>query len=151
MVVSVVEYNPILDKSRSPSFAEINSYMYESGRALWVEMNEFIQQRYKCTPKVSYSVCSGKPGWNVKYHKSGKSLCTLYPEKDSFVALIVVKLDLVPVIEGMQSELDAELITIVRNAVPFNGTKWLMIPVCREGMLAGVKELLLLKASGVRS
>ena len=30
-----------------------------------------------------------------------KSLCTLYPEKDSFVVLIVITLDLLPVIEGL--------------------------------------------------
>ncbi|WP_423245054.1 DUF3788 family protein [Heliorestis acidaminivorans] len=26
---------------------------------------------------MTYSKCSAQPGWNVKYKKSGKSLCTL--------------------------------------------------------------------------
>ena len=29
-------------------------------------------------------------GWNLKYQKGGKSLCTLYPMENYFIALIVI-------------------------------------------------------------
>lgn len=39
---------------------------------------------------MDYSTCSFQPGWNVKYKKGGKSLCTLYPMDGYFIALVVV-------------------------------------------------------------
>ena len=141
----MVERDLILDGSYTPSFGEICEYVNQSARELWKEINSFIQQKYKVVPKVAYSKCAGKPGWNVKYQKSGKSLCTLYPEKDGFVALVVVKLDLVAVIEGMQGDFKVEVLEIVRSAKPFNGTLWLMINVDNQDVLDNVKQLLLLK------
>jgi len=141
----MVEDDLILDGSYTPTYNEISDYVAMPARDLWQEMNSFIQQNYKAVPKITYSKCSGKPGWNVKYQKSGKSICTLYPERDGFVALIVIKLDLLPVIEAMSGEFDPEILEIIRLARPLNGTKWLMIPVHTEAVLDNVKELIFLK------
>lgn len=137
--------NLILDSSHTPSYDEITYYIDEPGRGLWQEMNSFIQERYKTSPKIAYSKCSAKPGWNVKYQRSGKSLCTLYPEMDGFVVLIVITLDLVPVVEAMSGDFEEEVFETIRIAKPFNGTKWLMIQVKSGGILNNVKQLLLLK------
>lgn len=136
----------ILNSSREPGLEEIRSYIDEPGWKLWDKMNGFIRESYGAKPKITYSNCSGKPGWNVKYQKSGKSLCTLYPEKKGFTALIVVALNLVPLIEGNQHEFGEAIQELVRLAKPFNGTLWLMIPVHRPEVLDGVKELIILKA-----
>ncbi len=137
------EKDLILNASHEPAFDEISNYMNERERNLWEDYNKFIKDNYKCRPVIDYSNCSAKPGWNIKYKKSGKSLCTLYPEKDGFVVLVVVKLDLLPVLE----ELDPEIVKIANEAKPFNKTKWLMIPVKNKNMLQNVKELLMLKHS----
>lgn len=119
--------------------------MKGSAQALWQDINSFIQEKYKASPKIAYSKCSAKPGWNVKYQKSGKSLCTLYPEEEGFVALVVILLDLVPIIETMSREFETEILNTLKTAKPFNGTLWLMIPVNKEAVLNNVKQLLLLK------
>jgi hypothetical protein len=81
----------------------------------------------------------------VKYQKSGKSICTLYPEKEAFVALVVIKLDLLPVIEALSEEFTSEVLKAIRTAKPFNGTLWLMLQVKSDLQLTDVKQLLLLK------
>ncbi|HQL35613.1 MAG TPA: DUF3788 domain-containing protein [Bacillota bacterium] len=111
--------------------------------------NDFIQQIYKSFPRITYSVCSGRPGWNVKYQKSGKSICTLYPEKEGFVALVVVTLDLIPVIEALSGELTEETLQTIRSAKPFNGTKWLMLQVKNDLQLEDVKQLIVLKQGAI--
>ena len=73
------------------------------------------------------------------------SLCTLYPDKESFVALIVIKTDLVDAIKSMHENYEPEVLKMVRSAKPFNGTLWLMIPVTDELVLENIKQLLLLK------
>ena len=136
----------ILDASHTPTYEEISNYMNGPAQSLWHDINAFIQERYKASPRIAYSKCSAKPGWNVKYQKSGKSLCTLYPEEEGFVALVVILLDMVPIIEAMSSELEAEILNTIKTAKPFNGTLWLMIPVNKKRVLDNIKQLLLLKA-----
>lgn len=141
----MVEKDLILDADNVPLYDEIFDYISEPARDLWQDINSFIQQEYKVFPKITYSKCSAKPGWNVKYKKSGKSICTLYPEKDGFVVLVVILLELVPEIESRSEEFNPELIDIIRFAKPFNGTLWLMIQVNNNSILNNLKQLLLLK------
>lgn len=141
----MVERDLILDGNHVPSYDEILDYINKPVRILWQEMNSFIQQRYNASPKISYSKCSGKPGWNIKYQKSGRSLCTLYPEKDGFVVLVVITLELIPVIEAISTEFDPTILEMIRTAKPLNGTLWLMIGVEDQVILDDVKQLLLLK------
>lgn len=135
----------ILDANHVPLYKEIFNYINEPARELWQDINSYIQQEYRVTPKITYSKCSAKPGWNVKYQKSGKSLCTLYPEQDGFVVLVVILLDLVPIIEARSGEFDTKIIELMRTAKPFNGTIWLMIQVHNSVILNNIKQLLLLK------
>lgn len=139
----------ILDADQTPTYDEIVHYADGAARVLWQNINSYIQQMYKASPKITYSKCSGKPGWNVKYQKSGKSICTLYPEKKGFVVLVVVTLDLVPIIEVMSEKFETAILEIMRTAKPFNGTLWLMIPVADKAMLESVKQILSLKHKGV--
>lgn len=141
----MVDRDLILDASHTPTYDEIADYANKPIQVLWQDMNNFIQQSYKASPKIAYSKCSGKPGWNVKYQKSGKSLCTLYPEKDGFVALVVILLDLVPIIEAISQEFEKQVLNTIKSAKPFNGTLWLMISVDNASVLRNVKQLLLLK------
>lgn len=147
----MVEKDIILDGSHMPDYDEIMDYINLPARELWRQINHFIQQRYEAEPRIMYSKCSAKPGWNIKYQKSGKSLCTLYPELDSFVALVVITLDILPVIEALSEELTGSVLDIIRRAKPFNGTLWLMIQVESDSVLKDVKQLLLLKQDTKRS
>ncbi|MDD3705485.1 MAG: DUF3788 domain-containing protein [Clostridiaceae bacterium] len=145
----MTEKDLMLDGSHMPEYDEIVGYMNLPARNLWENINNFIQQRYKSSPKIMYSSCSGKPGWNMKYQKSGKSICTLYPEKDGFVVLIVVTLDLMPVIEALSEEFSEETLQTIRTAKPYNGTKWLMLQVKNDLQLEDVKQLISLKQEAI--
>lgn len=145
----MTEKDLMLDGSHMPEYDEIVGYMNLPARNLWENINNFIQQKYKSSPKIMYSSCSGKPGWNMKYQKSGKSICTLYPEKDGFVVLIVVTLDLMPVIEALSEEFSEETLQTIRTAKPYNGTKWLMLQVKNDLQLEDVKQLISLKQEAI--
>ncbi len=141
----MIEKDLLLDASHTAEFEEISDYINEPARSWWQAMNFFVQSTYQISPKITYSKCSMQKGWNIKYQKSGKSLCTLYPEKDLFIALIVIKLEMVDIIEAMSTIYEPAVMEIVKSARPFNGTKWLMIPVDSEAILRNVQELMVLK------
>jgi hypothetical protein len=137
----------IANSSKTPTFTDIVDYINPPVRILWQELTDFIQERYRSIPKIQYSICAGKPGWNVKYQKSGKSICTLYPEKNCFVVLVVIKLDLAPVVEKAEPAFHPVILDMVKNNKPFNGTLWLMVPVSDRPVLESVLDLLHLKMS----
>ena len=135
----------ILDADHEMDYEDILNYMAEPALTWWKTLNTFIQEQYRVKPKITYSNCSMQRGWNVKYHKSGKALCTLYPEQQTFTVMIVVKIELANIITNMIDRFEPAIMDILASARPFNGTKWLMIPVESEAILKNVQELMVLK------
>lgn len=109
---------------------------------LWGNLNTFLQENYGVEHTKSFSACSGQPGWNVKYKKAGRSLCTLYPMKGYFIALVVIgskeyeeALETIP----MCSEYTRELFENTQHSA---GGRWLMINVTNEAILEDAKRLI---------
>jgi hypothetical protein len=75
------------DYSKKPLSEQISDYV---NNTLWEQMNEYLRETYGAKPEICYSKCSAQKGWNIKYKKSGKALCTLYPMYGYFIALIVI-------------------------------------------------------------
>ncbi len=134
-----------MNGAAAPSFEEITGYIEPPARTWWQDISGFLQEQYKSKPKIVYSTCAGKPGWNVKYQKSGKALCTLYPEKDCFIVLVVIPVEMAPLVIGAETPFHPQIVELVQHCKPFNGTFWLMIPVDGAAAAESVKDLIELK------
>jgi hypothetical protein len=79
----------MFNKETQPNESEIKDFV---GTELFTDLDNHLRDRYKVKPKLAYSNCSMDDnvwrGWNIKYQKSGKSLCTIYPQKGYFLVLI---------------------------------------------------------------
>ena len=82
-----MDWNALYSKEKSPSLEQVTEYINNS---LWTDFNNRIQSTYRVRPCMEHSRCSMQAGWNIKYKKDGKSLCTLYPMQGYFIALVVV-------------------------------------------------------------
>lgn len=82
-----MEWSNLYDPNNQPTLENISEYV---NTQLWHDLNIFLQNTYNIQPKLSYSKCSMQRGWNLKYQKGGKSLCTLYPMENYFIILIVI-------------------------------------------------------------
>lgn len=134
-----MEWIKLYGPNRQPNAAEIARYIHSP---LWDDINHFLQENYEIQPTYSYSCCSGQPGWNVKYQKAGRSLCTLYPMDGYFIALVVI---------GAREQTETELIMplcneylqkLFSNTAFSAGGRWLMICVTSEAILEDVKRLI---------
>lgn len=135
----------IMDKTHEPSMEEIALYIEADARQIWQKMLSFIEMSFKAKPQITYSLCSGKPGWNVKYKKNGKALCTLYPEKDGFIALVVLGQDDRMGFDMTREEYCGYITDLYDRCTLFNGTKWLMIQVTDGSVFDDVQKLIMLK------
>lgn len=112
------------NKNIPPTLEEMGEYIRNP---IFLQFCTEIRDTYKCSEKIEYSSCSWEKGWNVKFKKAGKSLCTIYPREGYFTVLVVVgKKEKMPV-EEMLSGCTAELRGIYHRTKEGNGQRWLMI------------------------
>lgn len=112
---------------------------------LWKDINNYLQRAYLSKPKYSYSICSMQPGWNIKYRKSGKSLCTLYPKEKYFEVLIVIGQKEMTDAELMMPALSAYVQGVFAETAVFQDSRWLMLEVKNRDTLLDALELIALR------
>lgn len=63
------------EKTYCPTLEEIEEYVRNP---VFGEFCEEIKREYGCREKIEFSSCSWEKGWNIKFKKAGKTLCTIY-------------------------------------------------------------------------
>ena len=141
-----MEWSECFPRDMQPGMEQISAF---AGTPLWEGLCGWLEAEWSVRPLVQYSGCSGAKGWNVKYRKSGRALCTLYPGLPgggSFTCLIS---------SGPKEAVEAEAYLgaacgCVRDiywaAPPLNGARWLMLEVKDEQVLRDVQALLRIRA-----
>lgn len=133
-----MEWSLRFNSDNKPDEKQISEFI---NNPLWENLCSYLESTYNVSPHIEYSRCSAQPGWNVKYKKSGRSLCTLYPEEGSFISMVSI---------GSKEAVEAELMLntctsyirqLYEKTANFNGSRWLMIQVSSEEILEDVKAL----------
>ncbi len=140
--MGMMEADFVQARDSVPAMAQLATY---AGGALWESFNRQMQARYQAAPVLSFSGCSMQPGWNVKYRKSGKSLCTLYPMPGYFLVLVVMGEKEMPGAERLIAQCTPHVQDIFRRTNTGQGQKWLMIDVRDEEAVADVLALIALR------
>ena len=142
----MAQWSEAFDRDHEPSEDQIKEFVKTP---LFEELDGYLRQMYKVKPKVAYSGCKmdggAWQGWNVKYQKSGKSLCTLYPKQGYVLLLITI---------GVRGVNEAELllplctdyIRSLWEQSDFHGSKYFGIELRDENVLRDVKRLIEIRA-----
>lgn len=134
-----MNWNEIYTVDKKPSAEEISEYI---NNHLWNELTEFVEKVYLVKPLIEYSRCSLAPGWNVKYKKGSRSICTLYPNKNYFTCLVCVGSKEVVEVELLLPTLEQYIQELYKTSGSLNGTRWLMIDVKNSKILNDIMELI---------
>jgi len=141
-----MEWKERFPANRQPSMHEIADYIGGDVKVLWQSLMSFLETAYKAKPKLSYSVCAGKPGWNVKFQKSGQSFGTLYPEENSFSVFLVIAYKLEPLMELILPSLSPGMAELYRQTGDYMKLgKWMMFQIKDEAGVADYKQLISVK------
>lgn len=132
----------ITNGSKIPSFDSIRNYV---NSPLWDKLCSYIETEYQSKPVLEFSKCSMQFGWNVKYKKAGRTLCTLYPMEGYYIALVVIGER-----ERMETEWLLPIFTeylqqLYHNTKTGMGQRWLMINVVDEAVLEDVKQCIAIR------
>ena len=145
-----MQWNERFSSENKPSENQIKEFV---DSPLWDDLDDFLKQTYNVKPKVAYSKCSMDngmwKGWNVKYQKSGKSLCTLYPKQGYILSLVPI---------GPREMNEAELLVtlcteytqeLFKRSGGLGGGKSLAFVVENETVLQDMKELIALRVASL--
>ena len=116
----------IKDKGYRPTLEEIGEYI---ANPVFTQFCSDMKTQYDCVGKTEYSSCSWMPGWNVKFKKAGKNLCTGYPQEGFFTIFIVAGETERTAVEAVLPSGAPEAREVYEQTEAGNGQKWLMFDV----------------------
>ena len=138
-----MEWQQAFGQEKQPDSLETTAFV---SSPLWGELCGWIENTYGVAPRVEYSSCSMQRGWNVKYKKGGRALCTLYPMAGYFIALVVIGEKERFEVEPRLPSFSKPVQKLYQETPSPMGSKWLMIPVKEEDVLKDVQTLIQIRA-----
>ncbi|MCL2637292.1 MAG: DUF3788 domain-containing protein [Oscillospiraceae bacterium] len=138
-----MEWHILFPQAHQPRYEEIDDYV---NNPLWSGLFTFMESAYKAKPKMTYSTCSGMPGWNVKFQKSGQALGTFYPEVGGYSVFMVIAYKLTAEAEAVLPELSPEIRDSYENGGDFMKVgKYFMFRIENETQFNDYKKLCMVK------
>lgn len=142
-----MEWHELYTQDVQPSPDEIADYIGKA-KGLWLSLTGYIEETYKVKPKTTYSGCCGKPGWNVKYQKSGVAFGTLYPQKDCFDIMIITGYKIDHLVEAVIDRFTPETAEQYRNANDYMKIgKYMMMRIDSPEKMEDYKTIIAVKMS----
>jgi hypothetical protein len=136
-----MSYERMLNKAHRPTEEEI---LETIGDAVpWLDLRQYIRENYDSVEELAFF--AKKYGWTVRYRKSGKTLCSLFPEKGAFSALIVLGKKEAEKALSMVDEFGPAVREVLTNTEQLHDGRWLWIRVLSAEDAVDVKKLLALK------
>ncbi len=135
-------WSELYNSNNKPTFENVSDFINNS---LWDELCVYVENTYSTSPNMEFSNCSMQKGWNIKYKKSSKSLCTLYPMDGYFFALVVIGKKELPeanMVIPTCSPYTQNLFSVTPSS---NIGKWLMLEVRDKSAQEDVKKLIQLR------
>jgi len=140
-----MKWNELYPKEKQPSLDEVADYVGKI-KSLWLSMILYFETAYKIKPKLTYSGCSGMPGWNIKFQKSGQAFGTWYPHKNHMYVMVIISYKLDNEMQKILPELTDYTADLYRNAGDYMKVgKWMMIKADNKQIFDDYKKIIAVK------
>lgn len=138
----------IEDKNYQPSIEEIKEYV---DLPLFNEIFTYMDTEYNALVKTEYSGDKVLLGWNVKFKKAGKTLCTVYPRKGHFYLLVIVGNKEKEQTEALMDDLSDGFKSIYTNTKEGIGQRWLLFDFNKKNdVYEDVLKIVRIRRGGVK-
>jgi len=145
-----MSWNELFPADKEPSFEDISGYIGKV-KNMWLSLIAFFETEYKTKPKLTYSGCSGMPGWNIKFQKKGVAFGTWYPQKNALYVMVIVSYKLDKEMEKILPELSEYTADLYRKAGDFMKIgKWMMLKADNKKIFEDYKKIVAVKMPPVK-
>lgn len=140
-----MDWHLLYPANKQPTMGDIANYIGES-KDIWMSLVSYLETNYKAKPKLTYSSCGMKPGWNVKFQKSGQSFGTLYPLENAFDVMIIISYKLDSEMEKILPALSEQTADLYRTAGDYMKIgKWMMLRINNKQVLDDYLKIIAVK------
>jgi len=137
-------YQRMLDKTQKPSETDIIKFISDTNAiSTWKQLQEYMNTHYDLLTETIYY--GDKYGWVKRYRKSGSTVISLFPGKDSFTLLIVYGKKEIDKFTAQEKEFIPAIVEIFRNTKKLHDGKWLWIRVTKPTYLESLKKIIAIK------
>jgi hypothetical protein len=134
----------LYDRTKTPTDADIIEFIDETKAiAAWKQVQEFLETRYDLSKEILYY--GERYGWLVRYRQSGRTIVSLFPERNSFSFLIVYGKKEIEKFIAQESSFSSEIVDIFRNTEKLHDGKWLWIRVTDSSFIEDLTKLIAIK------
>jgi len=134
----------MLDGSKRPDTASVAKWIGRDNHTRWVHLMDFIESNYPGVFTSEWLFGGKKYGWYLRFKKS-KSFCSLIPERNRLLVLIVLGGKEREETEKILLELSPSVRKTYAEATTYHDGKWLTIVADRDKTLDDIKRLLAIK------
>ena len=127
-----------------PTLKQVESWIGRRAYGFWTRVSDMIARNYPDVFTPEWLFGGKKHGWSLRYKKS-KSFCTLIPQKNCFLLLIVFGADERSKMETLRHELSGRTRKSYDEATTYHDGKWLLLNVDDEDVVIDVERLLAVK------
>ena len=137
------ESNPIrIISDKEPSDNEILEFVGKAGHA-WKEIRAFLNDNYDFVPeKKNYGK---KWGWVIRFRKSNKTWCALYPEKDCFTIQIIFGKKEVEKFQTTRDDFSDFVVNKFDGTKQLHDGRWMFFNVEDSTLVDDLKKLMKIK------
>lgn len=129
-----------------PTLSLISQYIHNT---LWDELYLYMENEFQTKPQYEFSRCSWEHGWNVKFKKGSRSICTVYPRQGFLTVMVVIGPKEKEIFEELLPTMDERIQDIYMHTKEGNHQKWLMIDLeDKNQVYEDFKTILHIRADG---
>ncbi len=126
-----------------PTEEELNYIMGENVFKVWCAINNFIFKNYDMDILWDGG---GKTGvYELKYRKSGKTFCALYPREQGMRVLIIFGKGERDKFESSRENFSEYINNFYNNTRQYHDGKWLYLDIINNEVVNDIEKLLLIK------
>lgn len=116
----------IKDMASKPTIQELSLYI---NNPIFIELYQYIIKEYQVVESIEYSKDTWLKGWNIKFRKTGKSLCVIYPKVGYITVLVVVSTKEKQQVETLMPHFSDELQKLYKETKEGMNQRWLMFDI----------------------
>lgn len=122
---------------------ELNQLMEEDVFKTWCAINNFVMDNYDMDMLWDNG---GKTGvFELKYRKSGKTFCALYPREKGMRVLIILGKNEREKFETSRKDFSEYINNFYDNTRQYHDGKWLYLDIINNTVIADIERLLFIK------
>lgn len=126
-----------------PTEEDLKQLMEEDVFKTWCAINNFIKDNYDMDMQWDNG---GKTGvFELKYRKSGKTFCALYPREKGMRVLIILGKNEREKFETLRKDFSEYINNFYDNTRQYHDGKWLYLDIINNTVIADIERLLFIK------